>query len=121
MRTQARYPSLPLPSNPHANLRSLDQPEKTTVNPPAATCPATLAVNHVLMMHITVEAHSVTALRHLVMGNCGDVVSFMRIQSVAHGTKMKVWLCLTRSAASVIMDVVMRTLPSAEFGPVVRA
>ncbi|RYE36534.1 MAG: hypothetical protein EOP21_14775 [Hyphomicrobiales bacterium] len=71
-------------------------------------------------MQITVDARGVTELRHLVMGNCGELVSFMRIQPVAHATKMKVWLCLSRPAADRIMDIVMRTLPSAEFGAIVR-
>ncbi len=72
-------------------------------------------------MHITIDASCVTQLRHLVMDTCGDLLAFMRIQPFAHATKMKVWLCLSKSVADLIMDAVMRSLPSAEFGRITPA
>lgn len=73
------------------------------------------------MMDITIDASFVTQLRHLVIGTCGDLVEFMRIQPLAHATKMKVWLCLSKPAIDLIMNAVMRSLPSAEFGRITHA
>ena len=68
------------------------------------------------MMSITIDANSVTKLRHLVFDACGELVAFMRMQPVAHNTKMKVWLCLSQPVVDLIMDMVMRSLSCAEFG-----
>lgn len=106
--------------SPHARLRSTDPSGWTGSQAAAPASAAASEAAQSFMMQITVDARGVTELRHLVMGNCGELVSFMRIQPVAHATKMKVWLCLSRPAADRIMDIVMRTLPSAEFGAIVR-
>lgn len=68
------------------------------------------------MMLVTIKADSVADLRHLVMRTCGELIVFIKTQPIAHATKMKVWLCLSESATDKVMDAVMRSLPSAEFG-----
>lgn len=73
------------------------------------------------MMHIMIDADYVTQLRYLVMGTCGELVTFIRIQPVKHATKMKVWLCLGKPAVDLIMDAVMHSLPNAEFGRIAPA
>ncbi|MGZ3237236.1 MAG: hypothetical protein ACXU8A_07665 [Burkholderiaceae bacterium] len=102
-------------------LRSLARTE--TVAPLAAANAASLhkSAEPGLMMHIMIDASCVTQLRHLVMGTCGELVEFMRIQPIAHAQKMKVWLCLSKSAVALIMAAVMRSLPSAEFGRITHA
>jgi hypothetical protein len=73
------------------------------------------------MMVITIDSNLVTQLRHVVMGTCGKLVAFIRIQPLAHATKMKVWLCMNKAAIDLIMDAVMHSLPSAEFGRITPA
>jgi hypothetical protein len=70
------------------------------------------------MMHITIGAESVTALRQIVISTFGETVAFMRIQSIDHATKMKVCLCLTGPIVNRVMEAIMHALPSAEFGRV---
>ncbi|RJG08139.1 hypothetical protein D3870_16635 [Noviherbaspirillum cavernae] len=72
-------------------------------------------------MHIIIDAALVTELRRLVMSTCGDMVSFMRIQPIAHATRMKVWLPLSKPAIDRVMAAVMRSLPGAEFGRITPA
>lgn len=67
-------------------------------------------------MLLTIKADSVADLRHLVMRTCGELIVFIKTQPIAHATKMKVWLCLSETATDKVMDAVMRSLPSAEFG-----
>ena len=82
-------------------------PVHTAVMPaPAPAC----------MMQMTVDADAVTALRRLVMRVCGDALQFMRIEACAHGSRMKVWLCLGKQMVALVMDAVMRARPGAEFG-----
>jgi hypothetical protein len=73
------------------------------------------------MMHITIDANFVTDLRHLLISTCGELVAFIRIQPIAHATRMKVWLCLTKPAAEMVMAAIMSVLPSAEFGQITPA
>lgn len=68
------------------------------------------------MMLVTIKADSVADLRHLVMRTCGELIVFIKTQPIAHATKMKVWLCLSESATDKVMNAVMHSLPSAEFG-----
>lgn len=70
------------------------------------------------MMLVTIKADSVADLRHLVMRTCGELIVFIKTQPIAHATKMKVWLCLSEAATDKVMDAVMRSLPSAEFGSI---
>lgn len=70
------------------------------------------------VMHLIVNADCVTQLRHLVMETCGECVAFIRIQPMAHATRMKVWLGLSRPAAGRIMACVVDQLPEAEFGQI---
>ncbi|PUA18263.1 hypothetical protein C7W93_14545 [Glaciimonas sp. PCH181] len=69
-------------------------------------------------MHLTISADSVTQLRHIVMGACGDVVAFIRIQPIAHASRMKVWLGLSKPEVGRIMAAVMQNLSGAEFGQI---
>jgi hypothetical protein len=70
-------------------------------------------------MLVTINADCVNELRHLMMRTCGRLLVFIRTQPVAHAKKMKVWLCLNAPATDLVMDAVMRSLPSAEFGSVI--
>ncbi len=72
-------------------------------------------------MLLTISADCVAELRHLVMRTCGEWIVFMRTQPIAHASKMKVWLCLSNPATELVMNAVMRALPSAEFGKITYA
>ncbi|MFZ6645713.1 hypothetical protein ACO0LO_08360 [Undibacterium sp. TJN25] len=74
------------------------------------------AIQNDFIMRITVDAASVTELRHVIVGTCGELVSYMRVKPVDHATKMKVWLCLSKNSVDTIIRNVMRSLPQAEFG-----
>lgn len=76
---------------------------------------------HECLMLITISADSISEFRHLVMCTCGACLVFIRTQPVARVNKMKVWLCLSNPASELVMDAVMRTLPSAEFGKITYA
>ncbi len=89
----------------------------------ALTCTSNLSLVPIsasteCLMLVTVRADSVTDLRHLIMRTCSDMIVFIKTQPTAHATKMKVWVCLSESVTDRVMDAVMHTLPSAEFGPV---
>jgi GNAT superfamily N-acetyltransferase len=68
------------------------------------------------MLPITIEAGMVTPLRHAVMGACGEMLRFLRIQPIGRSNKVKVWLCLTGLAVDLAMGSIMRTVAAAEFG-----
>ena len=70
------------------------------------------------IMYLIVNADCVAQLRHVVMETCGECVAFIRIQPIAHATRMKVWLGLSKPAVCQIMASVMSSLPGAEFGQV---
>ncbi|MGZ3159600.1 MAG: hypothetical protein ACXU7H_10980 [Burkholderiaceae bacterium] len=103
------------------SLGCLDRCEKASIHATVNTVNHQKTAEPGLMMHITIDASCVTQLRHLIMGTCGELVEFMRIQPIAHAKKMKVWLCLSKAAVALIMDAVMRCLPNAEFGRITRA
>jgi len=67
-------------------------------------------------MQMTVDASTITVLRQMVMRICGEAMEFMRIEACDHGTRMKVWLCISRTLVAQVMEAVMRALPGAEFG-----
>lgn len=79
--------------------------------------PAKLVQNDFLM-RITVDSASITELRHLILKSCGELVLFMRVKPVDHASKMKVWLCLSKSSVDTIISHIMRALPQAEFGKI---
>src|SRR5476649_823931 len=68
------------------------------------------------LMQMTVDASAITMLRQMVMRICGQAMEFMRIEACDHGTRMKVWLCISRTLVGQVMEAVMRALPGAEFG-----
>jgi hypothetical protein len=68
------------------------------------------------MLPITIDAGMVTSLRRAVIGACGEMLTFLRVQPIAHSNKAKVWLCLALSAVDLATDAIMRTVPAAEFG-----
>jgi hypothetical protein len=70
------------------------------------------------IMRITVDATCVTELRHLILGTCGDLVLYMKVKPVDHASKMKVWLCLSKSSVDTIISNILRVLPQAEFGKI---
>ena len=76
---------------------------------------------HECTMQLTINADCINELRQLMMRTCGRLLVFIRTQPVAHAQKMKVWLCLNAPASDLVMDAVMRALPSAEFGRVTYA
>jgi hypothetical protein len=103
---------------------SLCDPDRTGKKSPhltAVAAPRSLPTEQGLMMAITIDSRFVTQLRQLVMGTCGELVTFIRTQPLGHTTKVKVWLCVSNAAVDLIMDAVMRSLPSAEFGRITRA
>jgi hypothetical protein len=71
-------------------------------------------------MRMTIDAESVTALRHKLTEAFGDAIAFMRIQPIEHARKMKVCICLTSSSVSGLMAVIMHDVQCAEFGRVTR-
>lgn len=70
------------------------------------------------VMRITVDAASITELRHLILKSCGELVLFMRVKPIDHASKMKVWLCLSKSSVDTIISHIIRVLPQAEFGKI---
>jgi hypothetical protein len=67
------------------------------------------------MLPITIGAGMVTPLRRVVVSACGEMLTFLRVQPIAHSNKVKVWLCLALLAMDLATDAIMRTLPAAEF------
>ncbi len=83
--------------------------------------PSVQAQQHVAkacIMDLTISTECVTQFRRLVMGTGGGLVTFIRIQPIAHATRMRVWLGLSTSAVNQLMISVMQNLPSAEFGKI---
>jgi hypothetical protein len=70
------------------------------------------------MLPIIIDAGMVTSLRRAVIRACGEALTFLRVQPIAHSNKAKVWLCLALSAVDLATDAIMRTVPAAEFGRV---
>jgi len=70
------------------------------------------------VMQLTVDTSSITALRQMVMRLCGDAMEFMRVAICADTRKAKVWLCISTTMATPVMDLILRSLPAAEFGRV---
>lgn len=107
-----------LVTSPHATAAA---PAASNVN---AVTPVTIEKQlhrHECLMLLTISADCVAELRHLVMRTCGEWIVFMRTQPIAHASKMKVWLCLSNPATELVMNAVMRALPSAEFGKITYA
>jgi hypothetical protein len=69
-------------------------------------------------MLVTVEADNVPLVRRAVISACGESVELLRTQAIPCSTKMRVWLVLTKSAATDAMSVIMKTVPYGEIGPV---
>jgi len=67
------------------------------------------------MLHLTIDACDVTGLRRRVIGNCGKLVIFMRIQPLAHASKMRVWILLKEQEFDFVKQEIRSGLPSAEF------
>ncbi len=67
-------------------------------------------------MHITIGAESVTTLRHIVIGTFGEMVAFIRIQSIDHARKMKVCLCLTAPIADRVMAATLEHAQRVQLG-----
>ncbi|BBB69868.1 hypothetical protein UNDYM_5615 [Undibacterium sp. YM2] len=42
----------------------------------------------------------------------------MRVKPIDHASKMKVWLCLSKSSVDTVISHIMRALPQAEFGKI---
>ncbi|MNJ99074.1 hypothetical protein D3C87_168470 [compost metagenome] len=109
-----------LVTSPHATAATTAS-AANTVN---AATPVTIEKQlhrHECLMLLTISADCVAELRHLVMRTCGEWIVFMRTQPIAHASKMKVWLCLSNPATELVMNAVMRALPSAEFGKITYA
>lgn len=74
------------------------------------------AISQRLNIYITVETQFFTQFRQLMMSSFKDYISFIRIEPVDHARKMKVCLCFDGKIEDKLMTLVMRSLPSAEFG-----
>jgi hypothetical protein len=103
-------------SSPRRALHNEDFVEVAPDFRPVSPIPRSRPAASGLTMYITIGAESVTTLRRIVIGMFGEMVAFMRIQSIDHARKMKVCLCLTAPIADRVMAAIMHTLPSAEFG-----
>lgn len=105
-----------------STVSSLSATHAETVSPKSSLTQSVLPPNskksNECMMLLTISADCVAELRHLIMRTCGEWIVFIRTQPIAHATKMKVWLCLSNPASDMVMDAVMRALPSAEFGQI---
>ncbi len=94
-------------------------PQKPAPQPPSVAYRSKpKALQNDFIMRITVDTASVTELRHVIVGTCGGLVSYMRVKPVDHATKMKVWLCLSKASIDSIIRNVMLALPQAEFGKI---
>lgn len=68
------------------------------------------------VMLLTVDTNTITTLRQLVMRFCGEAMEFMRVAICADTRKTRVWLCISPALAMPVMDLILRSLPAAEFG-----
>lgn len=68
------------------------------------------------VMQLTVDTTTVTALRQLVMRFCGEAMEFMRVAICTDTRKTRVWLCISPAMAMPVTDLILRSLPAAEFG-----
>ena len=75
-----------------------------------------LSTQEEFMMRITVDAASVAELRRVIVSTCGDLMIYMRVKPVDHASKMKFWLCLSKTSIDAVIGNIMRALPQAEFG-----
>ena len=69
------------------------------------------------VMQLTVDLSSITAVRQMVMRLCGEAMEFMRVAICADTRRARVWLCVSAAMAAPVMDLILRSLPAAEFGP----
>jgi len=67
-------------------------------------------------MQLTVDTNTITALRQMVMRLCGETMEFMRVAMCTDTRKARVWLCISTPMAAPVMDLILRSLPAAEFG-----
>ncbi|HEY4074017.1 MAG TPA: hypothetical protein VGM52_13035 [Herbaspirillum sp.] len=90
------------------------QPAATPPRPVPSPAPAP----HIVTMHITVDASDLMHLRQLAATVCGDKLSSIRVQPIAHAKRMSVWLSLKYDvlASDLVMIAIMRQLPRAQFG-----
>ena len=79
--------------------------------------PRSLLTEQGFMMHLTIDACDVTELRRRVIGTCGELVVFMRIQPLQLASKMRVWILLEKQEFDFVKRTILRGLPSAEFEP----
>jgi hypothetical protein len=68
------------------------------------------------IMQLTVDTSTITALRQMVMRLCGETMEFMRVAICTDTRKARVWLCISTAMAAPVMDLILRSLPAAEFG-----
>ena len=115
---QFRAAEISLSSVHNDNTRNATEPEQPAALQTVVALPRHKLSASAATMHITVDAGSVTALRHIVIGSFGDLIELMRIQSTDHARKMKVSLSLSAPVAGRVMEAIMRSLPHAEFGRV---
>jgi hypothetical protein len=93
------------------------RPAQIATRRPVIAC-ANAAAQPNCVMQLTVDASTITALRQLVMRFCGEAMEFMRVAICPDTRKAKVWLCIRASMAGAVMDLILRSLPAAEFGRV---
>jgi hypothetical protein len=83
--------------------------------------PRSLLTAQGFMLHLTIDASDVTELRRRVIGKCGELVLFMRIQPLAHASKMRVWILLKEQEFDFVKHTIQSGLPDAEFGQFTQA
>lgn len=68
------------------------------------------------IIHMTVDAASVTTLRQLAMRVCGAALEYMRVamRGAGAGARMRVWLCVRSQEVELLRETLVRQLPGVE-------
>jgi short subunit dehydrogenase-like uncharacterized protein len=72
-----------------------------------------------VMIRLTIEADSVTRVRHAVIVACGDSTELLRTQVIPRSSQVRVWFVLAEAAVRDAMLAVLRTVRCGEIGPVI--
>lgn len=75
-----------------------------------------------VMFSITVDVNNVIPLQYIIVDFKEHLLDSITIDSCARGAQVKVSICcLNKTVVDNLMDAIMRSLPSAEFGHIKRA
>ncbi|HZV66722.1 MAG TPA: hypothetical protein VFG03_17625 [Telluria sp.] len=68
------------------------------------------------VIYLTADAGSVSALRRLAAGVCGEALEFIRIQACAEHGRMRVWMCVAREVVDRVLEAMRHALPDVRVG-----